>query len=107
MKPESKKIDLVVSDKSVKTKASKIIREYAKRSYHELIEAVENAQPLFTAELKPEDFYSGIKEFVTIIEKFDAEKISYTIFINGKLETKETVLEIEKKVQNITMKDFR
>lgn len=101
------KIDLVVSDISAKTKASKIVREYTNRPYRELLEAIENSEPLFTADLVPEQFYDGIKAVVSMISRFEEENIPNTIFINGKLETKEVVFEIKNKVENITVKDFR
>lgn len=107
MKPECKKIDLVVSNKNVKIKASKIIREYVNRPYSELIAAVENSEPLFTAELVPEQFYDGIKVVVSVMSSLEKEKVPYSIFINGELETKEAVLKLENKVGGLTLQDFR
>lgn len=107
MEPEIKKIDLVISDKNEKIKASKILREYTNRPYRDLLEAIENSEPSFTAELIPKQFYDGVKVVDSVIKSLEAEKISYDLFVNGKLESKEAISKINNQVKNITLKDFR
>lgn len=106
-KPENKRVSLVVLDKTAKVRASKILRLFTKKTYRDLIKAVDNSQSIFLAELVPEQFYRGVKEVVVLLDELELNQIPYNILINGELETKEALLNIKNKVENITLEDFR
>ena len=107
MKPERKIVEIFVLDTSDKAKVCKIFREYADRPYSELLASIENSEAMIKMELVPEKFFSGIQEIIALVEKLESESISYRICVNGKIEEKDTLINIKEKVDNLSLKDFR
>ena len=107
MKPKNKRIDIVVTDNSTKIKACKALREHTSQSYSELLEAIEHSKPAFTATLIPDQVYSGIDNVCSVINRLEEKNIPYDLFINGKIDVKESILKIKNEVKSLLLKDFR
>jgi len=107
MKPQIKKVEVIILDVSAKVKVAKIVRNYSKEPYSNLVKCITDNLPIYKKDLMPEKFYTGIKDVVSLINELDKQHINYLVRINGEDSPTESVFDIYKKVEKFSLKDFR
>jgi len=107
MKLQAKKVDIVVSEKSVKTDVVKIIKRVSNEKNSSILENIKTKKPVYSDKLLPEKFYGGVKSIVEILNAFDLNSVEYTILINDQKSSKHDLLTIKQQVDNISLSDFR
>ena len=105
MKNKAKKFEIIILEKAVKLKAAKIMRKFSEKSFSELTNLVELDCPIYTSLIIPEQFYSGINDIVSIIEKLDALQIKYLLMIDDEESSNKDIYKFKNLV--VSLADFR
>lgn len=104
--PEDKRIDVYVYDPA-SAEVVKIIRNYSSLPIQQITKSIAEKIPVVSVNLKPQDFYSGIKELVDFLALLDQQKVDYYLESDGKPSDTESLRALKAMVSNIGLKDFR
>lgn len=104
--PEDKRIDVYISD-PVSAEIVKIIRSYSSLPIQKITKSMAENTPVVSVNLKPQDFYSGIKELIDFLALLDQQEVDYYLELNGKPSDKESLRALKAMVSNIGLEDFR
>lgn len=84
-----------------------LIKRSTELPYSEILRRIKFCVPVFSAELSPQQFYSGVNEVVSFINALDALQVLYTVKKDGVECDKCDPVEIQRGVKNISLEDFR
>ena len=107
MKPSSKKIEIFISDQNLKASALKLLRNFSDKTISELSKKFEVNEPVYTKELLPEKFYSGVSDLCLLLSELEELRIAYVLLVNGSESSRKNIVEIRESVESMSLSDFR
>jgi hypothetical protein len=76
-------------------------------AYSKIVEALASATPVYSVELDPRSFYSGLSEVLSVMRVLDHLFVPYTVLKNSVETNVEWFLDKEAKLNSMSLGDFR
>ena len=104
----AEKIGIIITNQSGSRKdALAVIRHYSDEPVASLSDKISKGEAVFVKEICKEKFYSGINEFMEVVDALDKSLTGYQLTRNGETEERNYFETLLQNMRNIGLQDFR